>query len=91
MILTTMTVDEFQTFWSVFSSTTDLRARYDSKGVRVFRNLEDEHEVWLLYDWDQERYAAFRADPEVRAAMKAAGLHGAPDARFLDEAGELPA
>ena len=92
MILSRLQVADFDRFWSVFTGeAAELRQLYDSRGVQVFRNVEDEHEIWLLFDWDPERYAAFRADSRVRESMRTGGLLDLPEARFLDHVDDLPA
>ena len=49
------------------------RKQHGSKGATVFRDPREADRVWVLFDWDDNGWANFVADPEVPPIMKAAG------------------
>ncbi len=92
MILVRVQFGDFQQFYDQFTTGgAELRRRHGSRGVRVFRDAADPHRAWLLFDWDQEAFDAFRADPEVQASMRSGGAQGPPEAFALDAVAELDA
>jgi hypothetical protein len=89
MVLGKAKIGDFDQFWSTFTTRgAEKRAEHGSRGARVFRNRADDSEIWILFDWDQEGYEQFKSDPEVPEIFAAAGLHGPPEATYLEEAGE---
>lgn len=91
MVLVRISIGEFEQFWSVFTAAgADRRREHGSRGARVFRNDDDPHEVWILFDWDRAAIDAFLADPAVGETMRSGGATGRPDVRFLDEPRDLP-
>jgi len=90
MILATTQVEDIDRFLDVFSTKgAEKRAQHGSKGSTVFRDPSAQDRVWVLFDWDEEGWAAFVSDPEVPAILKAAGHIGKPQAAPL--AGTYPA
>lgn len=90
MVLTKVKIGEFDQFWSVFSTKgAALRRVHGSKGARVLRNAEDPNEVWVLFDWERERFEQFLSDPKAREVMGEAGLQRPPEPVFVDAAGEV--
>jgi hypothetical protein len=90
MILATVKVEDFDRFWSTFSSKgAEKRKQHGSKGSHVFRDPNDDGRVWVVFDWDEEGYQNLMADPEVPAIFREAGLQGRPEKAEL--AGEYDA
>ena len=84
MILATTTVADVDRFLDVFGTKgAEKRALHGSKGSTVFRDPSDDNRVWALFDWDEEGWASFVADPEVPPILKEAGHLGAPQAALL--------
>jgi hypothetical protein len=84
MILATTTVEDYDRFLSIFSTKgADKRREHGSKGVKVFRDPNQEDRVWALFDWDAEGWQSFVSDPEVPPIMKEAGHKGPPQAAEL--------
>jgi len=80
MVLGRVTTGDFDQFWSTFTSAgAAQRRKYGSSGARVFRTLGKPEEVIILFDWSEEDYRRFLADPESQAIMKSAGLTGPPE------------
>src|SRR2546430_8475689 len=81
MILATTTVENVDRFLDVFGTKgADKRALHGSKGSTVFRDPTEENRVWALFDWDEQGWAQFVADPEVPPILKEAGHLGKPQA-----------
>ena len=89
MILSKVKVDDFDQFWSVFSTKgAAKRKEHGSKGSRTFRSVEDPNTVYVAVDWDEESFKGFVSDPEMREVFKEGGLQGQPE-RIADLVGEL--
>ncbi len=74
MFLATTTVEDFDRFLSVFSTTgAEKRAHHGSKGATVFRDPNQEDRVWVLFDWDEDGFQNFLSDPEVPPIIQEAG------------------
>jgi hypothetical protein len=79
MILTTVRIEDFDRFWSTFSTKgAEKRKQLGSKGSRVFRDPDDDHRLWVMFDWDEEGYRNLLSDPELPAIFQEAGLEGRP-------------
>ena len=79
MILTTVRIEDFDRFWSTFSTKgAEKRKQLGSRGSRVFRDPDDDHRLWVVFDWDEEGYKNLLSDPEVPAIFQEAGLEGRP-------------
>ncbi len=90
MILAKAKLEDFDRFWSVFTTKgAEHRRKYGSAGSRVLRNEEDPNEVWVLFDWSKEDYERFLADPQSQEIMASAGLKGPPEAVFVESVGEV--
>ena len=88
MILATVTVGEFDRFWSVFTGDgAEQRRKHGSRGAQVLRNAADEHEIWVLFDWSEDDYERFLQDPASRDVMAAAGLQGPPRHTVVNQVG----
>jgi hypothetical protein len=80
MLLATTTVEDFDRFTSVFSTTgAEKRKQHGSKGAHVFRDPNQEDRVWVIFDWDLDGWQKFASDPEVPPIMKEAGHKSRPD------------
>ena len=49
----------------------------------MFRDPTEDNRVWALFDWDEQGWANFVADPEVPPILKEAGHLGKPQAARL--------
>jgi hypothetical protein len=84
MILATTTVEDFDRFLKVFSTTgAAKRKQHGSKGARVFRDPTQDDRVWVIFDWDEKGWQSFVSDPEVPPIMKEAGHKTRPQALTL--------
>ena len=80
VILATTKVEDFDRFVKVFSTKgAAKREQHGSKGSHVFRDPNDDHRVWVVFDWDEEGYKNFLSDPEVPAIFQEGGLQGRPE------------
>jgi hypothetical protein len=74
MFLATTTVEDFDRFLDVFSTSgAEKRAQHGSKGATVYRDPNEDDRVWVLFDWDPEGFQSYLADPEVPPIIQAAG------------------
>ncbi len=79
MILSTSKIEDFDRFWSTFSTKgAEKRKHHGSKGSHVFRDPNDDTRVWVVFDWDEEGFRSFLSDPEVPAIFEEGGLQGKP-------------
>jgi hypothetical protein len=80
MILATVKIEDFDRFWSTFSTKgAEKRKQHGSQGSHLFRDPNDEDRVWVVFDWDEEGYKNFLSDPEVPAIFQEGGLRGRPE------------
>lgn len=75
MILTATTVTDFDQFMKTFATAgVDKRAHHGCQGAWVFRDPDDPHRVWCLFDWEPGDYDTFLADPEIPAIAARLGV-----------------
>ena len=88
MVLSTVKVEDFDRFWSTFSTKgAEKRREHGSGGSHVFRDPNDAGRVWVVFDWDDAGYAELMSDPDMPAIFQSAGLQGKPET--AQPAGEL--
>ena len=79
MFLATTTVEDFDRWMKVFSTTSaEKRKAHGSKGSLVFRDPQQADRVWVLFDWDEKGFQNFATDPDVPAILKEAGHTSRP-------------
>ena len=79
MLLATTHVEDFEQFMKVFSTAgAEKRKEHGSKGALVFRDPVQTDQVWVIFDWDEQGWRSFVADPTVPGVMKAAGHKSRP-------------
>jgi hypothetical protein len=84
LILTTAKIEDFDRFWSAFSTKgAEKRRQHGSKGSSVFHDPNDARRVWVVFDWDEEGFANFVSDPDVPAIFEEGGVEGRPQAAGL--------
>jgi hypothetical protein len=84
MMLATTTVEDVDQFLKIFSTTgADKRRHHGSKGATVYRDPNEGDRVWVLFDWNEEGFADFLADPDVPAIIKEAGHKSKPQPAVL--------
>jgi hypothetical protein len=84
MLLATTTVEDFDRFTSVFSTTgAEKRKQHGSKGALVFRDPNQTDRVWVIFDWDLDGWQSFASDPDVPAIMQEAGHKSRPQVAEL--------
>lgn len=74
MILATTTIEDYDRFLEVFSTTSaEKRREYGSRGARIFDDPNEEGRIWVIFDWDEAGWQRFVSDPEVPRIMRSAG------------------
>jgi hypothetical protein len=79
MLLATTTVEDLDRFMDVFPPRVQRSA--SSTGARapvVFRDPAADDRVWAIFDWDEQGWQSFVADPQVPPNMKNAGHKSRP-------------
>jgi hypothetical protein len=84
MLLATTTVEDFDRFSDVFSTTgAEKRKQHGSKGAHVFRDPNQADRVWVIFDWDLDGWQSFTSDPEVPPILQEAGHKDRPQVPVL--------
>jgi len=84
--------EDFEKFKAVFEEAANLRQSHGSKGVRVFRNVDQPNEVMIVGEYeDLARARQLFQSPDFRAAIQRAGVTGRPEVSFMEEVAQLPA
>ena len=79
MIVTIAYVTDFDQFLRTFSNEGVAKRReHGCKGAYVVRDPEDPCRVWAFFDWAQEDYERFLADPEIPAIARKLALREPP-------------
>lgn len=79
MIVTISNVANFDQFLRTFSTEgVEKRREHGCKGAYVVRDPDDDHRVWVFFDWAQEDYEGFLADPEIPAIARKLVLRQPP-------------
>jgi len=80
-------VGDYMRWKEAFDAHFNNRMSAGETGFRLFQAVDDPREVTLLLDWDTLEHARrFMASDELRATMQQAGVQGAPDVFFMEDA-----
>ncbi len=80
-------VTDYGRWKEAFDAHLSARKHAGETGFRLFHSLEDAHEIFLLLDWQSADEARkFMNSDELRGAMQKAGVVGAPEIRYLEDA-----
>jgi heme-degrading monooxygenase HmoA len=80
-------VQDYSRWRAAFDDALMVRRHAGEQAYHIFRNFEDANEVTVLCDFDTlERARNFITSDELKSAMKAAGVTGETEVRFLHEA-----
>ena len=86
-VLVRHTVADYSRWKEAFDSHLNARKRAGETGFRLFHNAEDMREIFLLSDWQTvEEARKFMTSDELRDAMANAGVVGAPEIQYLEDA-----
>ena len=72
-------VADYDAWRPVFDGDAARREAAGLSGVRVLRDADDPHSVWLVADGDPASLEAMPQDPELGKAMQEAGVTGPPE------------
>jgi len=79
MLLATTRVEDFDRWMKVFDGkSAPKRKQHGSKGSLVFRDPNESDRVWVIFDWDEQGFTSFVADPEVPPILEEAGHKAKP-------------
>ena len=80
-------VKDFAEWKKVFDSVIGLRTSSGELSAQVFRDASDPNSITIINKWDSvENAQKFAHSPELKAAMEKAGVVGAPNVSFVNEA-----
>jgi quinol monooxygenase YgiN len=80
-------VSDYNRWKDAFDSHLNTRKRAGETGFRLFHNAEDPRDITLLLDWNTvDEARAFMNSGELRDAMSKAGVVGAPEIQYLEDA-----
>jgi quinol monooxygenase YgiN len=79
VILATARIEDFDRFLNAFKTEGGpLRKEHGSRSAQVFRDPSDADRIWAVFDWDEEGWQAYLADPRAAEVFKDAGLEAPP-------------
>lgn len=79
MIVTISRTSDPDRFLEVFTTLgAKKRHEHGCRGAWVYVDPEDAHRMWCLFDWDQEDYQGFLADPEIPTIARELALRAPP-------------
>lgn len=65
---------DYEAWKKIVTDLNQVRGEYGSKGGMVYRNAGDPDEVYLIFDWDdQKSYRAYFDRPDVQEALADTG------------------
>ncbi|HUI83446.1 MAG TPA: cyclase [Candidatus Binatia bacterium] len=80
-------VADYSRWKEAFDSHHTARKRAGETGCRLFHSVEDPRDIFLLLDWEStEQARRFMNSAELRDAMQKAGVMGAPEIQYLEDA-----
>ena len=84
MVLSTVRIEDFERFWSAFSTKgADKRSEHGSRGAHVFRDPNEDDRIWVVFDMEEDGYNDLLSDPEMPPIFQEAGLKGMPQSATL--------
>ncbi len=82
-------VRDFVKWKPFFDRHESTRKASGSQGARVFQNIDDPTDVFILLEWDSvENAKKFSNSEDLKKVMEQAGVVGIPHIHFLKEAGK---
>lgn len=79
MIITVTRVEDFDRFLETFASIGVAKRReHRCRGAHVVRDPDAPDRIWTFFDWRDEDYEGFLADPEVPAIARELALREPP-------------
>ena len=86
-ILIQETVEDYDTWKTVFDENGTNRQAAGSNGGYVLRSVQDDNQLTILLEWDTlDNARTFMSSDDLRKAMARAGVTGQPKVTFLAEA-----
>jgi heme-degrading monooxygenase HmoA len=80
-------VSDYNRWKEAFDSHLNTRKRAGEIGFRLFHNADDPHDIFVLLDWQTADEARrFMNSDELRSAMEKAGVVGAAEIQYLEDA-----
>lgn len=75
MFVTIAKVSDFGQFIRTFANEGAAKRReHGCRGAHVVRDPDDDQRVWVFFDWAQEDYEGFLADPDIPAIARKLAL-----------------
>jgi len=86
-MLVQIKVKDFAAWKKVFDSGSDMRTSNGELSHQIFQDANDVNRITAVYHWNSLKNAQqFAQSNELKEAMMKAGVQGAPNVSFLNEA-----
>jgi len=80
-------VADYAKWKEVFDSHLNVRKHAGETGFHLFHNTDDARDIFILLDWQSADEARkFMTSDELRNTMAKAGVVGAPEIQYLEDA-----
>lgn len=80
-------VADYSRWKEAFDAHLTTRKRAGETGFRLFHNVEDPRDIFILLDWQTiEEARKFMNSDELRNAMQKAGVVGTPEVQYVEDA-----
>ena len=80
-------VKDFGEWKKAYDAMAAVRASKGGLADQIFRDSNDPNKITVILKWDSlENAQKYAQSPELKAAMEKAGVEGAPQIHFLNEA-----
>jgi hypothetical protein len=85
-VLVRHTIADYKIWRGLFDASLDFRHEGGEQSCRIFRDMEKDGEIELLFEWEsREKAQRFMNSSEVQARMKQSGVLGTPEVHYLSE------
>jgi heme-degrading monooxygenase HmoA len=90
-LLVRHTVRDYAQWKPAYNEHESTRRAYGSKHARLFRNVDNPNETFLLFEWDDlEQAHWFSQSDDLHQTLERAGVADQPDVYFLEEIEQTP-
>ena len=67
-------LNDYESWKNIVQGNNELRKEKGSRGVNVYRSAQNPREVYMVFDWDDEKpYRGYMEQPEVKQMLAETG------------------